>query len=336
MIKKHFLQQTLGITILISFFATTFVSATDLTSTNFIIRDPLVGTGGSFGTSTNFKAFGSGDMTNIGRSTSTNFEGREGFLWYPYVTQGTFTATPNGSQADLTWGASTAGLGWSVSGYNTGISFNGGSYTYSARGLVTSYSYTGLIPGAYCFILQTTDAFSYVIATSAPQCITISPTLTFSISDNSVGFGALSAVGARYATGDTLGTGSEPTNAHTIIASTNATNGYVITVLGTTLASGGNSVSAISGGPVALSTGSEQFGIRTTASGGSGSVSSPYNGSAGNYGYSATPTTPTNFATASGLTTATTYNVNYAANISSLTESGNYSTSLTYIMTSTF
>lgn len=336
MIKKHFLQQIFGSFILIVFLGATFVSASDLTSTNFIVRDPLVGTGGSYGTSTNFASFGSGDMTMIGSGSSAGFEGRYGFLWYPYVTQGVFGAVANGADADLTWGASTAGLGWNVSGYNTGIKPSGGAYTYTARGLVTSYTYAGLTPGGYCFKLQTLDTFSNIIATSPEECITIQPVISFSISDTTIGFGALSASGTRYATGDTLGTGSEPANAHTIISSTNAPNGYVVTVQGTTLTSGGDTVTSISGGPTALSVGSEQFGIRTTATGGSGSVSSPYNGSAGNYGYSTTPSSPTNFATASGVTTATTYNVNYAANISSTTEAGSYSTTLTYIVAGTF
>ncbi len=338
MIKKHFLQQILGAALLVSFFAVTFVSASDLTSTSFIIRDPLVGTGGSFGSSTSFKAFGSGDMTNIGRSTSTSFEVREGFLWYPYVIQGVFTAVASGSDANLSWGASTAGLGWNVSGYKTGkATVSGGPYTYTTHGLVTSYTYSGLTPGPYCFVLQTLDAFSNVIATSPEQCVTIVPTITFTISDNSVGFGTLSSSANRYATGNLLGSPTEPTNAHTITAATNGTNGYVITAQGTTLASGINSVSAISGGPTTLTTGFEQFGIRAIATGGSGSVASPYNGgSSTSYGYSATPTVPVSFASSSGVTTTTTYDVNYAANISTLTEAGNYSTNITYIMTSTF
>ncbi|MES3006044.1 MAG: hypothetical protein V4664_03805 [Patescibacteria group bacterium] len=337
MIKKYFLQQIFGIVILVGFFTATCVSAADLTSTSFIVRDPLVGTGGSYGSSASFSAFGSGDMTNIGRSTSASFEGREGFLWFPYVIQGVFSAVANGSNADLTWGASTAGLGWDVSGYNTGIKPTGGSYTYTARGLVTSYTYTGLTPGGYCFKLQTLDAFSNIIATSSEECITIQPVITFSISDNSIGFGALSASATRYATGDLAGFATEPTPpAHIIIAATNAPNGYVVTIQGLTLTSGLNTVSSISGGPTGLSIGSEQFGIRTTATGGSGAVTSPYNGSAGNYGYSTTPSTPTNFASASGVTTATTYNVNYAANISTITDSGEYGTTLTYIISGTF
>jgi hypothetical protein len=336
MIKKHFLQKILGTLILVSFFTATIVSAADLTSTSFIIRDPLVGTGGSFGSSASFQAFGSGDMTNIGRSTSASFEGREGFLWFPYVIQGVFTAVANGADADLSWGASTAGLGWNVSGYNTGIKPSGGSYSYTAHGLITSYTYPGLTPGDYCFILQTLDAFSNVIATSPEECITIQPLISFNISDHLVGFGSLSLSASRYATGDLLGDVSEPAFAHTIIASTNAPDGYVITVVGETLKFGSYDITPISGGPTALSVGFEQFGIRTTASGGSGSVSSPYNGSAGNYGYSTTPTTATNFASASGVTTDTTYDVNYAANISTSTEAGDYGTTLTYIITGTF
>lgn len=336
-VRNIFLKKVLGVAIMSLVLFVPLVYGADLTSTNFIVKDPIVGSGGGFSTSSNFGSYFSGDLTMIGAGSSTSFEGRYGFLWFPYVIKGVFSAVANGPDADLSWGASTSGLGWNVTGYNTGISsVSGGPYTYTDVGLVTSYTYSGLTPGDYCFVLQTYEAFSNVIATSQEECITISPVLTFSISDNTIGFGTLSSSGTRYATGDTLGQGSEPTNAHTVSAATNATDGYTITVLGPTLTSGGNTITSISGGPTALSVGSEQFGIRAVATGGGGSVSSPYNGSSGNFGFSVTPNSPTNFATASAVTTNTTYDVNYATNISSSTEAGNYSTSLTYVITGNF
>ena len=141
-------------------FSVGIVTASDLTSTSFIIRDPVVGAGGDYGSSASFKAYTSGDLTTIGQNSSASFIGRAGFLYYPYATQGAFSATANGSAVDLAWGATSAGLGWSVSGYSTGISsVSGGPYTYTSVGNVTSYSYTGLTPGEYCFVLRTLDAF---------------------------------------------------------------------------------------------------------------------------------------------------------------------------------
>lgn len=336
MIKKYFLQQTLGIAILVSFFATTFVSATDLTSSNFIIRDPLVGTGGSFGTSTNFKAFGSGDMTNIGRGTSTNFEGRDGFLWYPYVTQGTFTATPNGSQADLAWGASTAGLGWNVSGYKTGIaSVSGGPYTYTTHGLVTSYSYTGLTPGLYCFVLQTLDAFSNVIATSSEQCITIQPTITFSVSDSAVQFGPLSTVIARYAT--TSGGSNTNTVAHTMTASSNAPTGYTITYLGPTLTNGLNTiVPATIANSNTGSAGTPQFALSLSSSG-SATITSAYNqANSPNPNWKFVAGSLETIASTSGVTMSETFSNRYIVNIAPTTPAGSYSTDISYVITGNF
>jgi hypothetical protein len=54
---------------------------------------------------------------------------------------------------------------------------------------------------------------------------TVSQSLTFSISDNTIGFGTLSSGSSKYATGDTTGSASE-VEAHNIVVGTNAANGY--------------------------------------------------------------------------------------------------------------
>jgi hypothetical protein len=332
----HLFKQLIG-SIIISLALIPLVSyGSDLSSTNFIVRDPLVGTGGSYGTSTNFKSFGSGDMTMIGSGTSTNFEGRYGFLWYPYVVQGAFTATPVGSQANLSWGASTAGLGWSVSGYKTGkASVSGGPYTYTTHGLITSYSYTGLTPGLYCFVLQTLDAFSNVIATSSEQCITIQPTITFSISDSAVQFGTLSTVVARYAT--TSGGSSSNSVAHTMSASSNAPTGYTISYIGPTLTSAGNTIAPATITNSGTGTaGTAQFALSLSSSG-SASITSAYdqaNGGGPNWKYVAN--TASTVASTSGLTASETFSNRYITNIAPSTPAGNYSTAVTYVVTGNF
>lgn len=160
------------------------------------------------------------------------------------------------------------------------------------------------------------------------------PTLTFSISDNTIGFGNLNSSGARYATGDTLGSGSE-TVAHTFDVNTNAASGYIVTVSGSTLTDGLKTIDAIGGTSAASSPGTEQFGIRVTASGGSGAVTSPYN-HASNYVYDGV-TVPDEVASAStGDEVTTTYSVRYLGNISSTTEAGSYQSTLTYIATGNF
>lgn len=329
--NKIFLQKLFGVFIIFIFLFTTFAQAVDLTSTHFIVRDPLVGTGGSFGTSTSFKAFGSGDITNIGRGTSASFEGREGFLWYPYVTQGTFTVTPVGSQANLAWGASVAGLGWNVSGYNTcKATVSGGPYTCIPVGLVTSYSYTGLTPGLYCFVLQTLDAFSNVIATSPEQCVTIQPTLTFSNSNSSVGFGVLSSSAVRYANSSGIGSTGD-TVAHTFTISTNAGNGYSLTYKGPKMTSTSGSINAVTNIATGGTAGTSQFALSGVVTG-SGSMVLGYN----HTNWSSVDNVTTPVASSSSIATSDTIDMHYQANISSLTPAGSYSTNLVYILTGTF
>lgn len=161
---------------------------------------------------------------------------------------------------------------------------------------------------------------------------TVSESLTFTISDNSIGFGTLSASAARYATGDTAGDSSE-VEAHTLAVGTNASNGYTLTVNGATLTSGGNTVTAIGASNTASSTGSEQFGLRMTASGGSGAVSAPYTASGFAFDSAAFPD---EVAAANGASATTTYSVRYLANIASQTEAGSYSATLTYSAAANF
>lgn len=334
--KQHTIfNKVLGVVFLLLIVYVPAVYGADLTSTNFIIKDPLVGTGGSFGTSTNFKSYGSGDMTMIGTGSSTNFIGRYGFLWYPYVTQGSFSAVANGSQADLSWTASVAGLGWNVSGYKTGAAtVSGGPYTYTAVGNVLSYSYTGLTPGPYCYVLQTLDAFSNVIATSAEQCITIQPTITFSVSANAVQFGTLSSVIARYA--NTSGGSSSNTVAHTMAASSNAPSGYTISYMGPTLTSGANTVAVATITNSATGTaGTAQFALSLNSSG-SASITSAYDQSSGSGNWKYVANTVSPIATTSGLTASETFSNRYISNIAPSTPAGNYTTAVTYVITGNF
>lgn len=158
-------------------------------------------------------------------------------------------------------------------------------------------------------------------------------TMTFSISDTSVGFGTLGFGGSRYATGDTTGSGSE-VEAHTISATTSAPDGYVIIVVGPTLTYSGATIDAIGGVNTAPNPGTEQFGLRMTATGGSGTVSAPYDDAG--FAYAADGSTTDEVASSTGSSDTTTYSVRYLGNISGATESGFYATDLTYIITPTF
>jgi len=157
-------------------------------------------------------------------------------------------------------------------------------------------------------------------------------TLTFTISDNTIGFGPLASGSARFATGDTLGNATE-IEAHNLTASTNAGSGYVISVAGTTLTFGAHTITAIGGTSTASAPGTEQFGIRATATGGTGIVSAPY--AAAGFALDA-GAFPDEFASAPGATILTTFSVRYLANVSAMTEAGSYTANLTYTATGRF
>jgi hypothetical protein len=161
---------------------------------------------------------------------------------------------------------------------------------------------------------------------------TVAESLTFTISDNSIGFGTLSSSAAQYATGDTTGSASE-TEAHTLVVGTNASNGYTMTVNGATLTSGANTITAIGSSNTASSAGTEQFGLRMSASGGSGAVSAPY--AASGFAFD-TAAFPDQIASASGSSANTTYSVRYLGNITAQTEAGAYTATLTYVATANF
>ncbi len=168
---------------------------------------------------------------------------------------------------------------------------------------------------------------------------TVNQSLSFTISTTTIYFGTLSAGGAKYASSTNTAGDTTETVAHTLGVSTNAPSGFTLSVRGQTLTSQQNSANTIDaiGGTMASSTiATEQFGIRVTESGGSGTaVSSPYNMPT-SYAYAATATTSSTLATGSGSTGLSTYSVRYVTNIGATTEAGTYAANLTYVATANF
>ncbi|MEZ4180023.1 MAG: hypothetical protein R3B41_00685 [Candidatus Doudnabacteria bacterium] len=160
---------------------------------------------------------------------------------------------------------------------------------------------------------------------------TVNQSISFTISDNDIEFGTLSSGAAKYA--DNAAGDTSEVEAHTLTAGTNATSGYIIYVSGATLTSGSDTITAIGGTNTASSPGSEQFGIRFTASGGSGTVSAPY--AAAGFAYDGASAAD-EVASSTGPSATTTYSARYLANIAALTEAGSYSTTLTYTATATY
>lgn len=270
-----------------SFLIFSTVYATDLTSTNFIVRDPVIGTGGGYGASANFKAFTAGQTILSGVGSSATFIGHYGFLYFPFVTLGTLDAVANGADADLSWTASVAGQGWTVDGYNVGkATVSGGPYTYTDVGNVLLYTYDNLAPGDYCFVVQTYDTLGYVIGTSNEDCITILPVLVFDI-DTSVADGETStpysvALGT-IGTADVEASGTTDSVKMIILeGETNATSGVVVTVRNSGGANGLKSTSVpgddIASADGAMSAGTENYGLCVITAGLTGFVrASPYN-----------------------------------------------------------
>lgn len=162
---------------------------------------------------------------------------------------------------------------------------------------------------------------------------TVAQALTFSLSSTTIGFGTLSTTQVKFASNDNAGT-TTPAAAHNLQVSTNSAGGYVVTVKGATLTYGTSTIDAIGASNTAIATGTEQFGVRFDASGGSGTVTVPY--AASGYAYGADATTTSQVASSVGASNSTTYNATYMANIAGLTEAGTYTATLTYVSTATY
>ncbi len=320
--------------IIMIWLAGTAVYAADLSSTHFIVRDPVIGIGGGYQSSASYTMYSAGNLNVSGNAgTSASYNLRDGVLQYPQVTSGTLAGALSGSDVNLTWNASTAYDGFTVTGYNVGIAtVSGGPYTYTAIGNVTSYSYTNLAPGTYYFSLQTLDAFGNVIAVSNEVTETVQESVSFSISNNSVTFGPLTTSGPRYAT--TSGGSNSVTAAHTISASSNSSSGYTIYYDGSTLTSGANTITpaTISGSATGTS-GTNQFALSLLSTG-SASVPSTYDQASQNWNFA--QNTLSAIASTSGPTAVATLNAYYLANAAALAPAGTYATTLTYEMTANY
>ncbi len=126
-------------------------------------------------------------------------------------------------------------------------------------------------------------------------------------------------------------------------ASTNAGGGYNVTVNGTTLQSGANSIGALAA-QTASATGAPQFGLNlranttpavgadpSTGSGAIGTYSAHY-GTANQYRF----VTGDAVATSAGPSNANTFTSSYIVNIPSLQAAGTYTSTMTYICTANF
>jgi hypothetical protein len=228
----------------------------------------------------------------------------------------------------LTLTAPTDGVGAAAVAANDKIiiTYTGASSTNpSAPG-----SYTASTSGSFGDVGDLTN----VILTSNQVNIsgTVPQSITFTISTTTIYFGTLAAGAARFASSTGAGDSSE-LEAHNIVIGTNAANGYTMTASGTTLTYGNFTINPIGSANTASTPGTEQFGLRATATGGTGAVSAPY--AASGFAY-ATTAMPSTVATAAGASANTTYSMRYVANITANTEAGVYAAQVQYIATANF
>jgi hypothetical protein len=262
--------------------------------------------------------------------------------------------TCGGAFSDKTLAASPSGATWGVAQSGQIITFTSGTDTVTATHCVQVEIGSNATSGASGTIQITNPSGAQtaslvlggtmadsgtlgiaIVAAGGDQVsitATVDPTISFATTDSTIGYGTLTSSGARWANGAATGSGTEVT-AHDLTAATNAASGYTIYVLGATLTSGLNSIDAIGGSATASNPGTEQFGIKVSASGGSGGAVAPY--ASANYAYNAT-TTQDDIATSATPSTTTTYSITYIANISATTEPGSYATTLTYTATGLF
>ena len=154
--------------IFLGIFALAFFShAEDYSSSNFILRDPVITIAGDQSSSTNFQYFSSSGQLSPGESSSSTFTYRAGFLYFPTATTPIVSASPGNAKVDLTWTASVGSLA-NITRYQVGTStVSGGPYTYEDVGNVLAFTKTSLTNGTPYYFKVKADAGTLTLAQSA-------------------------------------------------------------------------------------------------------------------------------------------------------------------------
>ncbi len=130
---------------------------------------------GGYATSTTYGLLGVISQMAIGTSTTGGlYQAFGGFLYFPFVSTPTVSATAGSSEVALTWTAASASTGWAVGGYAVGqATVSGGPYSYTDVGSVLASTRTGLTNGTtYYFVVRVADALGNYIATSTQASAT--------------------------------------------------------------------------------------------------------------------------------------------------------------------
>ena len=258
---------------------------------------------------------------------------------------------------DALLAASPSGVTWGVSVATSTVYITSGTATIPANrcvqirigsNAISQASGTSVItnpssPGAYTLTVGGPDTGSItqniITDDTVAMTATVSQSLTFSISTTTLYFGTLGSGAVKYASSTNTAGDALENVAHTLSVATNAPGGYNLSVRGQTMTSqqnASNTITAIGASPAVSVPGSEQFGLRATAAGGTGFTVDPTFASTTAYGYDGTATTSALLATGSGATNATTYSLRYMVNIAAVTEAGTYISNLVYVATANF
>ncbi|MFC1662638.1 hypothetical protein ACFL04_00530 [Patescibacteria group bacterium] len=168
---------------------------------------------------------------------------------------------------------------------------------------------------------------------------TVDPSVTFSITDTTVGFGPLDAAQECWAMGTAPAScNSTKQTAHTMSVGTNATGGVSLTYSGPSMTSGGDTINDGTMTDADGTPGTEEFGLGIDDNAATLTITAAYDENTDNYKFdSASDTTPIEIATSGGNpVTSTTMDTHYMANIAADTEAGSYSTDIIYVATGTF
>lgn len=284
-----------------------------------------------------------------------------------FCTTASGTCTPAGTGVPSGLTTTGAAISGSPSGLGTGGSWTG-TFTTNGRIRIANASSAGTASAAtvafsgitsptatnttyymrittYSDASFTTPIDSGTVATSTASQIVVSAavdeTLTFCTGTSGITTSSCSGATGTSVNLGTLTPSTTGTGTSQMGAATNAGSGYAITVAGTTLTSGGNTVTAMNAATTSTQ-GSEQFGMNLVAN------TVPSVGAAADGSGTATAATgyatTNNFKFTSGDTIASKasaddfrrFTVSYMANVGNATEPGSYSTTLTYVCTATF
>jgi hypothetical protein len=148
---KQKITKAVAIVFMLVSLSPVFALATDFSSSNFIIKDPVIDGGLKTSSSGTFSVGQSAGQTAIGSSTSAGFKLWSGFQYFFKVSSNTLTATAGSGQVSLSWTVPQTYLGMTVSSYEVGTGTTSGTYTFESVGSTTSFIKTGLTSGTPYF-----------------------------------------------------------------------------------------------------------------------------------------------------------------------------------------